>query len=122
MPGIALNGTNGHRPSNYPVFVIRVNGVGDKQQRGNPKTMKLKVHFDCGYMLSEKERNFVETLKIFIAETFEKYSYFHKKNTDYVNPKWYSYDFFILTADIPNIMIDLENEFEIYMSSTTYNL
>jgi hypothetical protein len=122
IPSISLNGSFRNRRS-LPVFSIGVKGVNDKKQINNPKPLKQRVHLDYTYnTIGMQNLDFVEHLKEFIVEIFKKYSYFDKKKNDYYRKDMQSYDFYILTADIPNIMKDLETEFEYYIDAKKYNL
>lgn len=125
IPSIALNGSLGTRKSSYPVFTIGFTGVKDKKQRENSKIIKQKVHLDFTYDInsqSDANIDFVNTLRGFLVDIFKRYSYFDKKKDYYWNRNLEMYDYYILTEDIPNIMKDLENDFEIYSDAKKYNL
>ena len=123
-PTLALRGSMNNRRSTYPVFTIGVTDVKDKKQRDNPNTIKQKLRLDCyNYHNTDVgDKDFIDALKEFIIDIFKKYSYFYKKKDTYWNKNMETYDYYILTEDIPKIMKDLETDFQYYIDAKKYNL
>ena len=109
------------RTTTYPIFVIRLLPVNDKQLRDSEVKTKMKVFFDCCYDDSfVEDKQFISSLKDFISDTFKKYSYFNKQQICY--NVGIRYDFFIHVSDVEKIMNELNNDFEMYVDSKKYNL
>jgi len=110
--------TNDLRYSPEALFSIRIMEVSDNKLKDYKYSPKLKIRIRK-YNNYIRNNEFGSILYDFIIELFKKYSYFNNsKSMMYYNIN----DFFINTKDIPDIMRELNENFEIYRDTKKYNL
>jgi hypothetical protein len=97
----------------------------DKKMRDIPSEERDKIgvtlSYDFTVLQSQKETCVIMTN--FLEKIFTKYSYYKNHRTNYNNNQKNGYiNVFIKTSDMPNILNEIENNLEMYLNISKYNI
>jgi len=102
------------------IFSIRITEVSDNKLKELLIKPKLKIKIDYYESVTRYvDDGFGFLLRDFISEIFKKYSYFNKFIKQYANKIG---NFYINIKDIQNIVNELNENFELFISTKKYNL